>query len=157
MSIFSCYPVRVLSTQGLLTTDRVPQWGLVKIFREENRLPRSNGRYSKTKRDIVMGLTAKAVTTHRASNAPLTKIWLPKQKMRRLGPILGRGTFCNFWYQYSLFVFRIGDFFSGMLNKDQSVLVVNIESVEIKTLSKPSPKSTLEKSSCQYKLSAYHT
>ena len=88
-----------------------PTVGPSKDFQGKNRLPRLNGRYSKSKRDIVMGPTAKVVSTHRATNAPLTKIWLPKQKMRRLGPILGRGTFCNFWYQYSLFVFRIGDFF----------------------------------------------
>ena len=114
---------------------------LIKILRQTESKSGTGQRFSEKETDsraqIVIGPKAEMVVTQRAKNASLTKIWLPKQKMRRLGPILGRGTFCNFWYQYSLFVFRIGDFFSGMLNKDQSVLVVNIESAEIKTLTSP--------------------
>ena len=49
--------------------DRVPRWG----FSEKNGLLRSNSRYSKTKRDIVMGPTAKMVTKHKAL---LAKIWV---------------------------------------------------------------------------------
>ena len=56
------------------------------------------------------------------------------------GPSLGRRTWvANAGHHYSIIPF------SSSL------------SVKIETLSKPSPKSTLDKSSRQYKLSAYHT
>ena len=54
-----------------------------------------------TKRDIVMGPKGKMVIMHRATNALLTKMVLPKQKigflakMRQLGPILGRDQFSS--------------------------------------------------------------
>ena len=69
----------MLRTQGLLATESFPQWDQVKIFRKQNGVQCSNGHYSKMKRDIVMGPKAKMVATHRATNAPLTKIWLTKQ------------------------------------------------------------------------------
>ena len=61
------------------TIDRVPEWGRVMLFRK-NGLPHSNGFNPETKRDVVMGPTGKMVVTHRATNAPFTKIGLPKQK-----------------------------------------------------------------------------
>ena len=70
-------------------------------FSEKNDHRRLNGQNSETKRDIVMGPKCKMVVTHRATNALVTKIVLHKQKigffakMRRLGPILGRGTFSS--------------------------------------------------------------
>ena len=85
--------------QGLLMTDRVPQWGWVKISQKKMGHRHLNSGNSETKRDIVMGQKGKMVVTHRATNAQLTKMVLPKQKigflakMRRLGRILGRGTF----------------------------------------------------------------
>ena len=55
----------LIRTQGLLTTDKVPQWGREKILRKKNSRPRSNGYDSKTKRDP----TAKNVVFHKTKMA----------------------------------------------------------------------------------------
>ena len=76
--------------QGLLTTDRVPQWSRVKIFqRKKNGRRYLNGRNSNTKRDIVMSPIGKMVITYRATNSSLTKIVLLKQKIRFLAKMCG--------------------------------------------------------------------
>ena len=81
--ILAFYQAHVQSTQILLPTYRVPQWGWVMIFREKNRLKRSNDSNSETKTDIVMGPTIKILATYRATNAPFTKYWITfKQKFR---------------------------------------------------------------------------
>ena len=79
----------LIRTQGLLTTDKVPQWGREKILRKKNSRPRSNGYDSKTKRD----LTAKNVVFHKTTNAPWKKIAYFSKKMVRLGLIFGRDQF----------------------------------------------------------------
>ena len=62
---------------------RVPQLvGPGKDFQKKNGLLRSNSRYSKTERDIVIGPTAKMVSTHRA---PLVQIWVTQVKNRVYG------------------------------------------------------------------------
>ena len=79
----------LIRTQGLLTTDRVPQWGRVKIFREKNSRPRSNGYDWKTKRDPTakMSFVIRQQTPHGQKFAYLSK------KSVRLGLILGRDQF----------------------------------------------------------------
>ena len=67
--------------QGLLTTDRVPQWGWVKISKKKTGRRCLNGHNSETKRDILMGQKGKMISTHRATNALLTKTVLSKQKI----------------------------------------------------------------------------
>ena len=80
----------LIRTQGLLTTDKVPQWGREKIFRKKNSRPRSNGYDSKTKRDP----TAKNVVFHKTTNAPWKKkLLISAKKMVILGLILGRDQF----------------------------------------------------------------
>ena len=80
-----------LKSHNLISNDR--QSPIVEIFRK-NGLPRANGPYLETKRDIVMGQTGNMVVTH-IRQQTFTKNWLPKQKNRFfgwLGPIWGRHT-----------------------------------------------------------------
>ena len=76
-----CFPARrarVLCTQGLLTTHRVPQCsGARKDFQKKNGRQRFNGSSSETKRDVVMCPKAKLIVTHRTTNA---NIGLPRKK-----------------------------------------------------------------------------
>ena len=78
----------VRSTQGLLTTDSVPQDKRQRFSENKWTQIALTRKWKNTY--IVMG---KMLNTHSTINALLTKIQLPKQKMRHLGPILGRHTY----------------------------------------------------------------
>ena len=70
------YPARVSSTraQRAVKDRQSPTVGPGKEFQKtKNSRQRFNGHNSETKRDIVMGPTAKMVTTHRATNNPIGK------------------------------------------------------------------------------------
>ena len=80
------YPARVAAHEpkraahARADTDRqTPTVGLAKDLQKK----RSNGRYLKTKRDIVMGPKAKMV----ALNVLLAKIGLPEQKTEKTIPL----------------------------------------------------------------------
>ena len=77
-------PARV---QGLLATDRVPQWDWVKIFRNK-RAPALKWIKFGNKRNVLIGPTGKTLVTYRARNAPLTKNGLLKQKIEFLAKMI---------------------------------------------------------------------
>ena len=80
---FACF------IQPVCLTDRVPQCDRVQIFRKKTE---HHARQMETKRDILMGPMRAMVVTHKATNVPLTKIGLPRQKNSHFWPNTG---FCG--------------------------------------------------------------